>query len=214
MLDEKSTRIHVGDVNTLTFICNRKDAICKILPVETGINFPFSCLSVATDRSSAKQNTGSITAVQVESGKAKRKCIAGVSTQINIPLLSPFRSVYRNGQNIINKSLGLIQYSVPESGDMRVKVVQVDFRDNTLLKKTQRSTRATSKWLKVCTAREAVRLDCPSEESRQRCFSAGISQRAVKFRVHWLRNDPRNPGRSLDAGLLLEHAACGNSFRL
>ena len=201
VLDEESVRIHVGNVNTLTFICNCKDAICKVFPVKTSVYLPLAFLLVTTDGSSAEQNTGSITAVQIERGKAKRKCIAGVSTQIDISLFSPFRNVYRNRQNVIRESLRLMKCSIPESGDMRIKVVQVDFRDNTLLKKTQRSTCASSKWLKVCTAREAVGLDCLSEENRQRRFSAWISQRAVKFHVRWLRNGPRNQRRSLEAGL-------------
>ena len=127
MLDEESKRVHVGDVNLLTVTRDHEDAFREIISTETSTNTPFPCLRIAADGGSSGEDAGPIAAVQVESGEAKVKILAGIGAQIDLLLSFPFRNVQRNRQDSINEPIWLTKQSMPKGSDTRVKIVQVEF---------------------------------------------------------------------------------------
>ena len=127
VLDEERKGVHVGDMNSLTLSCDRDNALRECRSVEPCIYSPLSLLDVPPDRCSAEENTRPITAVQVEGCKAEFEAPAGVAPLADPLLFLPLGNVQRNRQYGLGEPLWFCERGMPESGNPRVAVVEMEF---------------------------------------------------------------------------------------
>ncbi len=179
---EEIDGVHVVYVDAIPVEMDLLDTADELVFVVTGIEFPFSCLVNAPDRSTVDHDAGSIAPVQVEARKGHLD--SGVPGLVPVDFALPFP--FGDGDLCLLKTTDEVVFpvkdSIPKGIDARVSVVQDNARHMFGEEKIQGCPRPASIRFNVGAILQAVDIQDIGQKLGEHCLPSWISQWTVNYR--------------------------------